>query len=84
MIDHNYVKKSTNISTKLRNFLVKYIFKIVKTYQLKKRTLFLAIFYTDFFISRNRSINSEGLIIYTQAAIHIAMKYEEIYPPELM
>ncbi len=49
--------------------------KIGKTYKLKRTTLSLATFYMDYYFSHNDSLDTEGIILYTQAALFMAMKY---------
>ena len=67
----------------MRNFLIKHILKIAKSFKLKRMTVALAVFYLDKYFSQDSVTDTQGLIIYTQAALFMAMKYEEIYPPDL-
>lgn len=48
----------------------------------RKETLFMAVYLFDRYISEV-ALKESSLVIYAFACLHIAMKYEEIYPPRL-
>lgn len=52
-------------------------------YKFKRSTIFLATYYMDYYFSRHMNLNESELVLFAQAALFIAMKYEEIYPPLL-
>ena len=83
-IDCCYLHHSHILSAKLRTYLVRHIFKLYDRYDLMRTTLHLAVFYMDQYFTRHPYINDqmEG-IASAQACLFIAMKYEEIYPPDL-
>ena len=53
-------------------------------YKCKRSTLYLAVYCLDFYMSKNTNFqeNMEAISV-AQACLHLAMKYEEIYPPSL-
>lgn len=62
---------------------MKYFFKMAQKYKLKRSTIGLAVYYMDAYVQQAASLEKMELIYIAQAALFIAMKYEEIYPPEL-
>ena len=83
-INENYLKFHKNMNVKIRNFLVKYIFKMVWKYRCKRTTLYLAVYCLDLYLSKTDGFhNNNEIIAVAQACLHISMKFEEIYPPQL-
>ena len=72
----------TEISEKSRKILIDWIISVHAKFNLLPNTLFLTINLIDRIIEKNVAyINSFQLLGTT--ALHIAAKYEEIYPPEI-
>jgi hypothetical protein len=68
----------------MRSYLVRHFFKIYLRFQLKRTTLHLAVHYMDLYFSRKPHIKDQlETVALAQTCLFIAMKYEEIYPPEL-
>jgi hypothetical protein len=83
-IERSYLHLNHILSPKFRSYLVKHIFKICERWELLRTTLHLAVFYLDQYFSRNPFIKDQIEGVHSaQACLFIAMKYEEIYPPEL-
>ena len=84
MVDHCYLRKHKLLSAKMRNYLVRHIFKICEKFSLLRSTLFLAVHYMDLYFSRTYTFKDQiEMVSVAQACLFIAMKYEEIYPPDL-
>lgn len=83
-VDYCYLRKHKILTFKMRSYLVRHIFKIYRKMSLKRTTLHLAVQYMDMYFSRCSNIKDQMEAVYVaQASLFIAMKYEEIYPPEL-
>jgi len=68
----------------MRSYLVRHFFKIYRKYHLKRSTLHLAVHYMDLYFCRKLEIQDQlETVSIAQTCLFIAMKYEEIYPPEL-
>ena len=84
MVDPGYLRNHHSLNAKVRGYLVRHIFKVATKHQLKRTTIYLAVHYMDSYFSINTAINDQCMAATTaQACLLIAMKYEEIYPPEL-
>jgi hypothetical protein len=84
MIDHGYLRHHRLLSQKMRSYLVRHIFKICIKFSLLRTTLYLAVHYMDLYFSRNYTFRDQfETVAVAQACLFIAMKYEEIYPPDL-
>ena len=72
------------ITAKMRAYLVRHMFKIYHRFDLLRVTLHLAVHYLDLFLSKRVILKDQmEAIVVAQACLFIAMKYEEIYPPDL-
>lgn len=68
----------------MRTYLVRHIVKICEKFTLLRSTLYLAVQYMDLYFSRNYMFKDQiEMVSVAQACLFIAMKYEEIYPPDL-
>jgi hypothetical protein len=84
MVDHCYLRNHKLLSAKMRLYLVRHIFKICEKFELLRSTLFLAVQYMDLYFSRIYTFKDQiEMVSVAQACLFIAMKYEEIYPPDL-
>lgn len=55
---------------------------MVWKYKCKRSVVYLAVYCLDLYFSKNTNFqNNIEAIAVAQASLHIAMKYEEIYPP---
>uniref|UniRef100_A0A8C6LDU2 G2/mitotic-specific cyclin-B2 n=1 Tax=Nothobranchius furzeri TaxID=105023 RepID=A0A8C6LDU2_NOTFU len=79
----NYLERHPEISSGMRVILVDWLAEVVQEYKLCSETLHLAINYLDRFLSHTAFIKRSKLQLVGTAALLIAAKYEEIFPPEL-
>lgn len=63
--------------------MVERIYKTYKRYSLRRKALFLAVYYFDYYTARFPHKELAKMEIVADACMFIAMKYEEIYPPLL-
>lgn len=82
MAKHNYMSKQTDISHSMRCILVDWLVEVGEEYKLQTQTLYLAVSYIDRFLSY-MSVQRAKLQLVGAAAMFIASKYEEIYPPDV-
>lgn len=78
----NYMKKQTDITSSMRSILVDWLVEVSEEYKLHPETLYLAINYTDRFLSQMSVLRGKLQLVGT-AAMYIASKYEEISPPDV-
>ncbi|XP_051881724.1 cyclin-A1 [Pristis pectinata] len=77
-----YMKKQPDITASMRSILVDWLVEVSEEYNLQTETLYLAINYLDRFLSCMSVLRGKLQLVGT-AAILVASKYEEIYPPEI-
>merc|ERR1712025_1195112 len=82
MAKHNYMIKQSDISHSMRSILVDWLVEVGEEYKLQTETLYLAVSYIDRFLSY-MSVQRAKLQLVGTAAMFIASKYEEIYPPDV-
>ena len=84
MIDHGYLRNHKSLTFKMRSYLVRHIFKVSLKFKLQRTTIYLAVHYMDLYFSRFYNFRDQfEMVSLAQSCLFIAMKYEEIYPPEL-
>ena len=66
----------------MRQILVDWLVEVSEEYKLQTETLHLAVNYIDRFLSL-MSVQRSKLQLVGTAAMFIASKYEEIYPPDV-
>lgn len=82
-IDYEYLKKvQTEVKDTSRGFLVEWIIDVHRKFRLMPETLYVTVSTIDRFLAKV-SIKKSQLHLLGVAALLIATKYEEIYPPEL-
>lgn len=80
----SYLNQSQMPSTKLRVYLIRHMFKVCNRFDLMRTTLHLAVLYLDLYFDKHILISDQlEAVTVSQACLFMAMKYEEIYPPEL-
>nr|XP_020476063.1 cyclin-A1 isoform X2 [Monopterus albus] len=79
----DYFEKHPDITSGMRVILVDWLVEVVKDYKLCSETLHLAVNYLDCFLSCTAHVKRSKLQLVGTAALLIAAKYEEIFPPEL-
>ncbi|EFN67786.1 Cyclin-A1 [Camponotus floridanus] len=77
-----YMKKQPDITYSMRSILIDWLVEVAEEYRLQDETLYLAISYIDRFLSYMSVVRGKLQLVGT-AAMFIAAKYEEIYPPEV-
>ncbi|XP_072558440.1 cyclin-A1 [Paramormyrops kingsleyae] len=77
-----YMKKQPDITNSMRVILVDWLADVGEEYKLCTETLHLTVNYLDRFLSC-MSVHREKLQLVGAAAILVAAKYEEIYPPDV-
>lgn len=77
-----YMKKQPDITYLMRSILVDWLVEVAEEYRLQSETLYLAVSYIDRFLSYMSVVRAKLQLVGT-AAMFIAAKYEEIYPPDV-
>ncbi|XP_062470976.1 cyclin-A1 [Pezoporus occidentalis] len=77
-----YMKKQPDITTGMRAILVDWLVEVGEEYKLRTETLYLAVNFLDRFLSCMSVLRGKLQLVGT-AAMLLAAKYEEIYPPEV-
>nr|XP_056711397.1 cyclin-A2 [Euleptes europaea] len=77
-----YMKKQPDITNNMRAILVDWLVEVGEEYRLQNETLHLAVNYIDRFLSSMSVLRGKLQLVGT-AAMLLASKFEEIYPPEV-
>ncbi|KAJ9593973.1 hypothetical protein L9F63_014614 [Diploptera punctata] len=77
-----YMRKQPDITFSMRSILVDWLVEVAEEYKLQTETLYLAVSYIDRFLSYMSVVRAKLQLVGT-AAMFIASKYEEIYPPDV-
>ncbi|KAJ8342580.1 hypothetical protein SKAU_G00325080 [Synaphobranchus kaupii] len=77
-----YIKKQPDITNCMRVVLVDWLVEVGEEYKLCAETIYLAVNYMDRFLSCMSVLRGKLQLVGT-AAILLAAKYEEIYPPDV-
>ncbi|XP_049634809.1 cyclin-A1 [Suncus etruscus] len=78
----HYMQKQPDITEGMRTILVDWLVEVGEEYKLQAETLYLAVNFLDRFLSCMSVLRGKLQLVGT-AAILLASKYEEIYPPEV-
>lgn len=78
----NYMRRQPDVSYTMRTILVDWLVEVAEEYKLTPQTLFLAVSFIDRFLSLMSVVRSKLQLLGT-AAMFVASKYEEIYPPDV-
>lgn len=78
----NYMDFQTDIDSDKRSILINWLVDVSDEYELHPETLFICTNIIDRFLSR-MDVKTENFQLLGVAAMFIASKYEEIYPPDL-
>ena len=76
------MSRQLEINDKMRAILVDWLIEVHQKFQLQKETLYITIALIDRYLELQQCSKSELQLVGT-AALMVACKYEEIYPPEL-
>uniref|UniRef100_A0A8C5LQ90 Cyclin A2 n=1 Tax=Leptobrachium leishanense TaxID=445787 RepID=A0A8C5LQ90_9ANUR len=77
-----YLNKQPDITANMRAILVDWLVEVGEEYKLQNETLYLAVNYIDRFLSSMSVLRGKLQLVGT-AAMLLASKFEEIYPPEV-
>ncbi|KAM4796085.1 cyclin-A1 [Rhinophrynus dorsalis] len=77
-----YMRKQPDITAAMRTILIDWLIEVGEEYKLRSETLYLAVNYLDRFLSCMSVLRGKLQLVGT-AAILLASKYEEIYPPDV-
>ncbi|XP_057205651.1 cyclin-A2 [Triplophysa rosa] len=77
-----YMRKQPDITNSMRSILVDWLVEVGEEYKLQNETLYLAVNYIDRFLSSMSVLRGKLQLVGT-AAMLLASKFEEIYPPEV-
>lgn len=80
--DPSYMKRQTQVNENVRAILIDWILNVHSKFKLLPETLFITVNLIDRFMSMHR-IDKEEVQLLGVAAMLIATKYEEIYPPTI-
>jgi hypothetical protein len=78
----NYMKKQQDINVSMRSILIDWLVEVSEEYKLNTETLYLAVNYTDRFLSQMSVLRGKLQLVGT-ASMYIAAKYEEVSPPDV-
>ncbi|XP_067643756.1 G2/mitotic-specific cyclin-A isoform X2 [Eurosta solidaginis] len=78
----HYMRRQADINHSMRTILVDWLVEVSEEYNLDTETLYLSVTYIDRFLSQMSVVRSKLQLVGT-AAMYIASKYEEIYPPDV-
>jgi len=78
----SYMRKQQDINSSMRSILVDWLVEVSEEYKLNTETLYLAVNYTDRFLSQMSVLRGKLQLVGT-ASMYIASKYEEISPPDV-
>lgn len=78
----NYMRKQQDITGNMRAILVDWLVEVAEEYKLHTETTHLAVNYIDRFLSHMAVMRGKLQLVGT-AAMFLAAKFEEIYPPDV-
>merc|ERR1719431_244322 len=78
----SYMDKQPDITHNMRQILVDWLVEVSEEYKLQTETLYLAVNFIDRFLSLMSGQRAKLQLVGT-AAMFIASKFEEIYPPDV-
>jgi len=77
-----YMRRQPDVTYSMRAILVDWLVEVAQEYKLQNETLYLAISFIDRFLSLMSVVRAKLQLLGT-AAMFVASKYEEIYPPDV-
>lgn len=78
----HYMRRQKDINHSMRSILIDWLVEVSEEYKLDTETLYLSVSYLDRFLSHMAVVRNKLQLVGT-AAMYIASKYEEIYPPDV-
>eukprot|EP01083_Nonionella_stella_P292504 994779_1 len=83
MVNPNYMDHQVDVNTRMRTILVDWLIEVHAKFRLASPTLYLTVAYLDRFLAR-KLVTRARLQLVGCAAMLVAAKYQEIYPPEVI
>lgn len=80
--DDDYISRQRSISKRMRATLIDWMFEVGQEFVLKRETLHVAITLLDRYLSKVRDVSKKELQLVGVAALWLAAKTKEIYPPK--
>ncbi|XP_050442501.1 cyclin-A2 [Adelges cooleyi] len=77
-----YMRRQPDVTYNMRAILVDWLVEVAQEYKLQNETLYLAVSFIDRFLSLMSVVRAKLQLLGT-AAMFVASKYEEIYPPDV-
>uniref|UniRef100_A0A915B0X3 Cyclin N-terminal domain-containing protein n=1 Tax=Parascaris univalens TaxID=6257 RepID=A0A915B0X3_PARUN len=71
------------ILVSMRTILFDWMMDVCQAERLHRETFYMSMEYVDRFMSNTKNLPSSKLQLFGTVAIHIACKFEEVYPPKL-
>ena len=76
------MRKQPDITHAMRSILVDWLVEVADEFRLDPQTLYLAVSYSDRYLSRMSVMRSKLQLLGT-ATMYLSAKFEEIYPPDI-
>ena len=83
LLPDNFIRQQREVTEKMRAYLVDWLAEIHFKFKMWSETLYVTIGIIDRYLALTPDFKKEDLQCLGITALHIAGKYEEIYPPEL-
>ena len=83
ILPENFIKQQREVTEKMRAYLVDWLAEIHYKFKMWTETLYVTVGIIDRYLALTPDFKKEDLQCLGITALHIAGKYEEIYPPEL-
>jgi cyclin A len=77
-----YIVKQPDVTENMRAVLIDWLVEVTEEYKMQTETLYLAVNFIDRFLSYMSVVRAKLQLVGT-AAMFIASKYEEIFPPDV-
>ncbi|XP_050521594.1 cyclin-A2 [Daktulosphaira vitifoliae] len=77
-----YMRRQPDVTYSMRAILIDWLVEVAQEYKLQNETLYLAVSFIDRFLSLMSVVRAKLQLLGT-AAMFVASKYEEIYPPDV-
>ena len=81
MLPNDFMQEQKEVTEKMRAYLVDWLAELHFRFKLWAETLYVTVGVIDRFLAIDTSIKKSELQCLGITALHIAGKYEEIYPP---
>ena len=83
LLPDDFMTQKTEVTEKMRAYLVDWLAELHYKFKMWSETLYVCIGIIDRYLATSPELKKQDLQCLGITALHIAGKYEEIYPPEL-